>query len=276
MVVRSCLQRKKMKKKRSKTKYPEIETLLRNLFLDKGLKYYSLYSIQQSLPYDSKPSLSWIRECLRKLKISRRKFNMSKLCNKNKQQMEDLMKQFNETITTVKDEEFACIDETGFCNVGNSCFGYFQKGKQPNTVIVPKRKRVSVIMTITNNSVVSFSSQVKPFNSESFYKYIEQTIPKLPSTVKLLLMDNVSFHKTKKLKELVMSKGLTLLFIPPYSPRCNPIEEVFSIMKRYFRVHYNQNFDANVLKSIDHIQSCSDFQGYYNHTRQYVSTFNSI
>jgi transposase len=48
-------------------------------------------------------------------------------------------------------------------------------------------------------------------------------------------MDNIAFHKTKKVRDLVGSRGWQILFTPPYSPWFNPIENVFSVAKNAFR-----------------------------------------
>ena len=48
-------------------------------------------------------------------------------------------------------------------------------------------------------------------------------------------MDNLSAHKTEKVRELVEEAGYELLYLPPYSPDLNPIEEAFSKIKGILR-----------------------------------------
>ena len=48
-------------------------------------------------------------------------------------------------------------------------------------------------------------------------------------------MDNLNTHHSKEVREVITTKQLTTLFIPPYSPRCNPIEKVFGMMKPEYR-----------------------------------------
>ena len=45
------------------------------------------------------------------------------------------------------------------------------------------------------------------------------------------LIDNASWHKTKKVLEYCEENNITLLFLPPYSPEFNPIERVWSFLK---------------------------------------------
>lgn len=43
-----------------------------------------------------------------------------------------------------------------------------------------------------------------------------------------MILDNCAIHKTRALREIVEGSGQVLLFLPPYSPDFNPIEESFS------------------------------------------------
>ena len=47
-----------------------------------------------------------------------------------------------------------------------------------------------------------------------------------------IIMDNASFHRKKKLGNLARRHGVKLLFLPPYSPDFNPIENTWANMKR--------------------------------------------
>jgi transposase len=51
----------------------------------------------------------------------------------------------------------------------------------------------------------------------------------------VVVLDNLSSHKGGRVRELVESRGCELLFLPPYSPDLNPIEEAFSKVKGLLR-----------------------------------------
>jgi len=57
------------------------------------------------------------------------------------------------------------------------------------------------------------------------------------------VLDNASFHKSQKTKELIEQKGARLLYLPPYSPDLNPIENYWALLKTYVR-KYNTSFDV--------------------------------
>ena len=48
-------------------------------------------------------------------------------------------------------------------------------------------------------------------------------------------MDNLSAHKSERVKELIEGAGCELVYLPPYSPDFNPIEEAFSKIKGILR-----------------------------------------
>jgi transposase len=51
----------------------------------------------------------------------------------------------------------------------------------------------------------------------------------------VVVMDNISSHRGKRVRELVEGKDCELLYLPPYSPDLNPIEEAFAKLKALLR-----------------------------------------
>jgi transposase len=51
----------------------------------------------------------------------------------------------------------------------------------------------------------------------------------------VVVMDNLSSHKVAGVREAVEAAGATLLYLPPYSPDLNPIEQVFAKLKALLR-----------------------------------------
>src|SRR5271155_3130837 len=72
-------------------------------------------------------------------------------------------------------------------------------------------------------------------DAEAFATYIEQVLgPKLRSG-DIVVMDNLSSHKTERVRAAIEARGASVLLLPPYSPDLNPIEKVWSKMKTYLR-----------------------------------------
>jgi len=72
-------------------------------------------------------------------------------------------------------------------------------------------------------------------NSVTFKAYIEQVLAKETRPGDLVILDNLSSHKTAEVRRTFADRGIKVLFLPPYSPDLNPIENVFSKLKRLVR-----------------------------------------
>ena len=68
-----------------------------------------------------------------------------------------------------------------------------------------------------------------------FEAYIEQALVPSLSPGEVVVMDNLSAHKGARVRGLVEGAGCELLYLPPYSPDMNPIEEAFSKVKGILR-----------------------------------------
>jgi transposase len=74
-----------------------------------------------------------------------------------------------------------------------------------------------------------------PINRDAFETYVAKVlVPELiPNDV--VVMDNLSSHKGPRVREMIEAAGATLLYLPPYSPDFNPIENAFSKLKAHLR-----------------------------------------
>lgn len=277
--IRQRLQKQKRSRRKRAPKYPALEKLLQNLFSSPTLKFITLRAIQKALeahfPAQS-PCIAWLFTALRKAKISRRRFQRTHICPKSPFQLKEIYQQFNDSLVPLKSEEIVCIDETGFSNAGNATYGYYPKGKVPESIRVAKKERCSVVMAIhPADGVICHQKQAKAFNKETFSTFVKDVLlPVLPSTTKAVLMDNIRFHRSNQVLQLFEAKGILPLFIPPYSPRCNPIEEVFAQLKRLFRRQdfTSSSFPDQVDIAIRELKEYKDFSCYYKHARDHVQT----
>ncbi len=68
-----------------------------------------------------------------------------------------------------------------------------------------------------------------------FEAYVEQVLAPSLRRGQMVVLDNLSAHKSERPRELIEGQGCQLLFLPPYSPDFNPIEEAFSKIKGALR-----------------------------------------
>ena len=71
----------------------------------------------------------------------------------------------------------------------------------------------------------------------------------------VVVMDNLGSHKNVKVRAAIRKAGARLLFLPPYSPDLNPIEQVFAKLKTLLRKAEERTVDA-VWKRIGALLQC--------------------
>ena len=74
-----------------------------------------------------------------------------------------------------------------------------------------------------------------PINGETFQLYVEQILVPSLRPGDIVIMDNLGSHRGKAIRSAIASKGARLLFLPPYSPDLNPIEQAFAKLKHLMR-----------------------------------------
>lgn len=72
-------------------------------------------------------------------------------------------------------------------------------------------------------------------NGDVFEAFVEQVLVKQLRAGDVVVMDNLSSHKSQRTRELIEGAGAELWFLPPYSPDLNPIEMIFSKVKQMLR-----------------------------------------
>ena len=74
-----------------------------------------------------------------------------------------------------------------------------------------------------------------PMDGECFLAYVEQVLAPSLSAGDVVVMDNLPAHRVSGIKTAIEGAGAKLLYLPPYSPDFNPIEQVFAKLKAHLR-----------------------------------------
>jgi transposase len=103
-----------------------------------------------------------------------------------------------------------------------------------------------------------------PMNGEAFETYVEDVLIPTLKPGDLVIMDNLGSHKGRFVRRAIRKAGAHLFFLPPYSPDLNPIEQVFSKLKRALRKADKRSLDAlwpaigDILKTFS-AQECANY-----------------
>lgn len=75
----------------------------------------------------------------------------------------------------------------------------------------------------------------RPINAVSFLAWVVKFLVPTLRQGDIVVMDNLSSHKGVAVRRAIRSAGAKLIFLPPYSPDLNPIEQAFSQLKTLLR-----------------------------------------
>lgn len=106
-----------------------------------------------------------------------------------------------------------------------------------------------------------------PLNGDSFAQYVETSLVAELEPGNIVVMDNLPVHKNNRVAVAIEAAGCTLVFLPPYSPDYNPIENMWSKAKTLLRTAAARTFKAVVDATGDALSSISpeDCDGYFRH-----------
>jgi transposase len=83
-----------------------------------------------------------------------------------------------------------------------------------------------------------------PINGQLFLASVEQFLVPTLSPGDIVIMDNLGSHKRQAVRKAIRAAGAKLLFLPPYSPDLNPIEQVFAKLKLLLRKAAERTVEA--------------------------------
>lgn len=97
------------------------------------------------------------------------------------------------------------------------------------------RKTTTLVAGLRMTGMVSPMVLDGPINGEWFEAYVRQVLVPELRRGDIVIMDNLSSHKSAAVRDLIEAAGATLRFLPPYSPDFNPIEKAFAKLKALLR-----------------------------------------
>ena len=74
-----------------------------------------------------------------------------------------------------------------------------------------------------------------PINGVAFQQYVVNVLVPTLAPGDIVVLDNLGSHKGAAVRDAIHAAGARLVFLPPYSPDLNPIEQVFAKLKHMMR-----------------------------------------
>ena len=130
-------------------------------------------------------------------------------------------------------ESIVYLDESGFERTTHRTHGWGLRGKKVyGERSGKKRPRTSLLSARQGKRLLAPILLEGSTNAVLFNYWLQSHLLKELAQGSTIIMDNATFHKTALTRQIIEHAGHSLLFLPPYSPDFNPIEQNFAIMKR--------------------------------------------
>ena len=120
--------------------------------------------------------------------------------------------------------------------------GWFRKGSKPIQLVNGSKKKTTIFGAVSGfEKILMYANKSNLKNFKKFLKKLSNKIGRC-----ILVLDNASWHKSKKAIQYAEKFGIVLYFLPPYSPELNPIEQLWKWIK--LNVTYRLHLDMDDLK----------------------------
>ena len=162
---------------------------------------------------------------------------------------EERRREFRLRLTRYRPRDVIYLDETGMDERDRYDYGWSPRG----TAIVERkpgsrRGRIRAIGAYgVKEGLFAPMTFAGSCNRGVVERWLEEMLLPQLSPGKVLVLDNASFHKGGRIRDLVEEAGCELLYLPPYSPDLNPIEQCWGWVKarvRRSREHFETLHDA--------------------------------
>ncbi len=129
------------------------------------------------------------------------------------------------------------VDEMGTHTSLAPVYAYAPVGERAFFEIPRNRGRNTTLLSSLHRGGTGPSMAVEgATTARVFETYVERLLAPTPLRPgQVVVMDNLGAHRPKRVRELIEARGCELLYLPPYSPDLNPIEEAFSKVKHILR-----------------------------------------
>jgi transposase len=128
------------------------------------------------------------------------------------------------------------VDEMGANIALCPLYGWSRRGQRVH-MEVPRNRgpNTTLISSMSVEGMGACLAVEGSTNAAVFEAYVEGMLTPALEPGQIVVMDNLSAHKSQRVKELIEGRGCELVYLPPYSPDLNPIEEAFSKIKGILR-----------------------------------------
>ena len=128
------------------------------------------------------------------------------------------------------------MDESGATTQMTRNYGRAPRGQRVREATPQSHgETLTLFAALTTRGLQAPMTIPEPTDGDIFLAYVEQVLSPRLQPGQVVIMDNLSAHKVAGVRELIEATGARLLYLPPYLPDLNPIEQAWSKLKQILR-----------------------------------------
>jgi transposase len=184
---------------------------------------------------------------------------------------EQAREEFITNQASLEADQLVVLDECGTHTSLTLTHGWSRRGQRVCGSVPRNRgKNLTLIGALTTTWALSAETCMVLEGATdrlAFEAYIEKVLAPHLKSGQTVIMDNLSAHKSAKVKQIIAAKGCKVLFLPAYSPDLSPIELAFSKLKGHLRrigARSREALESAIGQSVELITP-QDALGYFRH-----------
>ncbi len=182
---------------------------------------------------------------------------------------------YRERVAERSADDFVIVDECGSNINLTPLYARAPRGERARGA-VPRNTdtNTTLIAAMTTAGMGAAMTLEGATDTAAFESYVAHFLAPALSPGKVVVLDNLSAHKSPRVRELIEARGCAVWFLPAYSPDLSPIEEAFSKLKALLRRAAARTREAlaqAIAEALDEI-TAADARGYFAHCGYRVKT----
>lgn len=128
------------------------------------------------------------------------------------------------------------LDESGVTTEMTRRYGWAPRPDRVSEAVPAGHWRtLTVLAALTLEGMLASMTIESPTDGDVFLAFVEQVLGPRLQPGHIVILDNLGAHKVEGVRRLIESRGAQWLYLPPYSPDFNPIEQAWSKLKQLLR-----------------------------------------
>jgi transposase len=165
-------------------------------------------------------------------------------------------------------ERLVFVDEMGTNTSLSPLRAWSPKGQRAHCSVPRNRGPNTTLLASMTMEGMGASLAVEGATTAAVFEaYVERVLSPMLCSGQVVVMDNLTAHKGERVKELIEERGCELMYLPPYSPDFNPIEEAFAKIKGILRKAEARSRKALIeaIAQAISVVSARDARGFFEH-----------